>query len=269
VNLLRSRLSIQLRRTATWVLLIALVVIMAMVFASVGVVAQRGGTGVSGDAGLILVTFPGAYDQVLSFVLGLGGLFVVIFGASVAGSEWAWGTLKLAVTRGQRRASYMVVTFLAVAILTVFGFLLVYFTGVAAAFIGAMIGGVPTDGISDTAALSALPNKLVRGLVALSAEGAIGFAIATLARSQLAGIGVGIALYFGGTFLALFLPGIVKWLPFNAATAVVGGASGFGGGAGFTIQQLEPNVALVVVVFWLLAAIGLTAVYVERAEIAS
>src|SRR5947209_2006014 len=143
----------------------------------------------------------------------------------------------------------MVVTFLAVAILTVFGFLLVYLTGVVAAFIGATIGGVPTDGISDTATLSALPNKLVRGFVALSAEGAIGFAIATLARSQLAGIGVGIALYFGGTFLALFLPGIVKWLPFNAATAVVGGTGGFGGGGGFQIQQLEPNVALVVVVF--------------------
>jgi ABC-2 type transport system permease protein len=269
VSLLRSRLTMLVRRTATWVLLIALLVIMVMVFASVGVVAQRGGTGASGDLGLTLVTFPGAYDQVLSFVLGLGGLFAVIFGASVAGSEWAYGTLKLAVTRGQRRASYMLVSFVAVAILTAFGFLLVYAAGVVAAYVGATIGGVPTHGISDSAALSALPNKLIRGFVALSAEGAIGFAIATVARSQLAGIGVGIALYFGGTFLALFLPGVVKWLPFNAATAVVGGTGGFGGSAGFVTQQLEPNVALIVVVLWLLLAMVLTTVYVERAEIAS
>lgn len=60
------------RRTATWVLLIALLVILAMVFASVGVIAERGGTGPSGGLSQTLVTFRGAYHQVLTFMQGLG-----------------------------------------------------------------------------------------------------------------------------------------------------------------------------------------------------
>ena len=50
---------------------------------------------------LLLVTFPGAYTLILSFILGLGGLFALIYGAAVAGSEWTWGTLKSAVARGE------------------------------------------------------------------------------------------------------------------------------------------------------------------------
>ena len=55
--------------------------------------------------------FPGAYDLILSFILGLGGLFAVIYGAAIAGSEWSWGTLKNAVARGESRSRYMLRTF--------------------------------------------------------------------------------------------------------------------------------------------------------------
>jgi ABC-type transport system involved in multi-copper enzyme maturation permease subunit len=256
-----------LRRTETWVLLGGLVVLIALVFASVGVIAERGGTSPTANLSQTFITFPGAYDQVLAFVLGLGGLFAVIYGASVAGSEWTYGTLKVAVTRGQRRATYMIVGFVALAVLIGIAFVIVFVAGVGAAYIGALIGNVPTAGISDSAALSALPNKLVRGWVAVGAEGAVGFAIATFARSQLAGIGVGIALYFGGNFLTLILPNVVKWLPFNAATAVVGTGAGPGASLGFAVPQLDPDVALVVVAAWLLGSLLFTSFYVERTDI--
>jgi ABC-type transport system involved in multi-copper enzyme maturation permease subunit len=256
-----------LRRTETWVLLLALVVLVAVVFASVGVIAERGGTSPTASLSQAFITFPGAYDQVLSFVLGLGGLFAVIYGASVAGSEWTYGTLKVAVTRGQRRATYMVVGFAALAVLTGIGFLIVFLSGVAAAYVGALVGNIPTAGISDSAAISALPGQLLKGWVAIGAEAAVGFAIATFARSQLAGIGVGIALYFGGNFLTLILPNVVKWLPFNAATAVVGTSAGPAASLGFAIPQLDPNVALVVVAAWLLGALLFTTLYVERTDI--
>jgi ABC-2 type transport system permease protein len=55
-----------------------------------------------------LVTFPGAYDLGCStFIIGLGGLFAMIYGAAIAGSEWSWGTLKSAVARGESRVRYM------------------------------------------------------------------------------------------------------------------------------------------------------------------
>jgi ABC-type transport system involved in multi-copper enzyme maturation permease subunit len=257
-----------LRRTETWVLLVALVAIISLVFASIGLISERGATGPTANLSKLFITFPAAYSQVLSFVLGLGGLFAVIFGASIAGSEWTWGTLKVAVTRGQRRATYMVVSFIALAVLTGIGFLIVFVAGVAAAYLGATIGNVPTAGISDAAAIAALPSQLIRGWVAIGAEAAVGFAIATFARSQLAGIGVGIALYFGGNFLTLVLPNIVKWLPFNAATAVVGtAAAGPAASFGIGIPQLAPDVALVVVAAWLLGSLLFTAVYVERTDI--
>ena len=90
----------------------------------------------------------------------------------------------------------------------------------------------------------------------------LGFAIATLARSQLAGVGVGIAVYFGEQFATIFLPDVVKYLPFHAATAVVATAGGdgeFGGGA--QLARLDPNSALLVVAAWLLIALVVTALF--------
>jgi len=64
------------------------------------------------------------------------------------------------------------------------------------------------------------------------------------------------------------VPGIVQWLPFNAANAVVASSSADQFAAmGMSMQQLEPNVALGVVVLWLAGSLVVTALYVERAEI--
>ena len=152
--------------------------------------------------------------------------------------------------------------------LIVFGVLIVFVVGVVAAYVGATMAGVPTDGITDGEAFRNLPNLLGRAWLAITAEAAVGYAIATLARSQLAGIGAGIALYFGGTFLQLLLPSIVKWLPFNAANAVVASSNTEQMAMmGMRMDQLEPNIALVVVALWLVGSLIVTAVYVERAEI--
>ncbi|HEY8819135.1 MAG TPA: hypothetical protein VIM25_09995 [Candidatus Limnocylindrales bacterium] len=151
------------------------------------------------------------------------------------------------------------------------GLVLAFVIGVVAAFIGANLGGVSTAGLGDPATLGRLPEQFVRGWLAIIEEGALGFAIATVARSQLAGIGAGIALYFGETFAGIFLPDIVKYLPFNVATASVStGATsggGFGGGGGATIVALDANTALVLVVVWLIGALVVAAVFTERAEI--
>jgi hypothetical protein len=106
-------------------------------------------------------------------------------------------------------------------------------------------------------------------------EGAIGFTIATLARSQLAGIGAGIAFYFGEGFASLFLPDVVKYLPFNLANAAVGAGGGFGGGGGggggggpaASTTPLTADFALLLVGTWLLGSLVVAALFTERAEI--
>jgi len=254
------------RRPATWLTFGILTGLLVMII--VAVAATGGdGDGPGGPGGpdpLTLVTFPLAYQLILGFIVGLGGLFAVTYGAAVAGGEWSWGTLKMAVARGESRSRYMLLTFGAVAAYLVAGLLFSFLIGVAAAFIGANVAGVPTDGISDTDALGRLPEQFGRGWFAMAEQGAIGFAVATLARSQLAGIGVGIAFYFGEAFAGIFLPDIVRYLPFNVASSAVGlGGGGFGAGP----DPLAQETAMLLVGAWLIGSLVVAAVFTERAEI--
>ena len=256
-----------LRRPASVITLGLLVGLLALIFVAVGATARQAPAEQGAEAALLLVTFPGAYTLLISFILGLGGLFAVIYGAAIAGSEWTWGTLKSAVARGESRTRYQLSLFAAVAVMIGIGLLISFVIGVGVAVLAATIADVPTSGVSDPEAVGALPELLGRGWLAIAEEGAIGFAIATLARSQLAGIGAGIAVYFGEQFATLFLPDIVKFMPFNAAGAVVAVEDGAFGGGGGVITQLQPNEALLVVLAWLVGSLVVASLFTERAEI--
>ena len=119
------------------------------------------------------------------------------------------------------------------------------------------------------AILDGLPPRYNRTLVE---QAALGFAIATVARSQLAGIGAGIAFYFGETFATIFLPDIIKYMPFAVARASVdteggGGFGGGGGGGGGLSDALAPDTALLLVAAWLVGALLVSLVFTDRAEI--
>ena len=257
-------------RLATWLTLGLLILLMAVIYLAVGATAKETATRPNGAAALLLITFPGAYALILSFVLGLGGLFVMAYAAAIAGSEWTWGTLKTAVARGESRSRYMLTTYLGIALLAGIGMLVAFAAGVVLTFFAAKLAGIPTDGISDTSIFGNLPEQFLRGWFGLVEVGAVGFTIATLARSQLAGVGAGIGIYFAGSFAGLFLPDVVKYLPFAAADSLIsvdsaGGAASAGGGQ--SLARLDPNTALIVVGLWLLASLAVTALFTERAEI--
>jgi ABC-type transport system involved in multi-copper enzyme maturation permease subunit len=257
------------RRLATYVTFGLLVGLLVLILVAVGATADQatgGGPGAAGRAALL--TFPGAYQSVLSFIVGLGGLLAVVYGAAISGSEWTWGTLKNAIARGESRSRYVVLTFASVAVIVLVGLAVTFLIGIGAAVVGSNLAGISTAGLGDRATLQGLPERLARGGLAIVEEGALGFAVATLFRSQLAGIGAGIALYFGEQFARLFLPDIVKWLPFDAATAVLGSNAGVRVGNGaIELAALEPNVALVVAVAWLIGAVAVSALVTERADI--
>ena len=254
------------RRPATFVTFGLLIGLLALIYLAVGASVRSTPDAETRAQTLLLLTFPGAYSLVLSFILGLGGLFAMIFGAAIAGSEWTWGTLKTAVARGESRSRYQLLSFASIAFIVGIGLLVAFVIGVIVALVAAVIAGVPTDGVSDGETLGTLPELLGRGWLALAEACALGFAIATLARSQLAGIGVGIAVYFGEQFAGLFLPDLVKFLPFAAANGVVATSASSNGSAQL-VERLEPNVALLVVSLWLIGALVVTALFTERAEI--
>jgi ABC-type transport system involved in multi-copper enzyme maturation permease subunit len=256
-------------RPASFVTVGLLVGLLGLIIIASATVAQRSESTQAAQRALALVRFPGAYDLILSFMFGLGGLFAVIYGAAIAGSEWSWGTLKSAVARGESRTRYMLLAFAAITVMVAIGLLITFILGIAAALLGATIAGVSTAGLSDADTLARLPALAARGWFAVVEQAALGFAIATLARSQLAGIGAGIAFYFGEGFASIFLPDIVKYMPFAAARASLDtGAPGGGfGGGGEVTAALAPDTALALVAVWLIGALLVTVAFTERAEI--
>jgi hypothetical protein len=269
MRLFLSGLRKLVRRPASTVTVGLLLGLLVLIILATATVSQRSG-GLEGRRALLIVTFPGAYEIILSFMFGLGGLFAVIYGAAIAGSEWGWGTLKNAVARGESRARYMLLTFAAIAVMVAVGLSVTFVLGVGAAWVGANIAGVSTSGITDADTLGRLPREFARGWFAVTEEAALGFAIATLARSQLAGIGAGIAFYFGETFATIFLPDVVRYLPFAVARAsvAIAGTSGDGGGGGPSgFVPLEADTALLLVGAWLAGSLIVAVGFTERAEI--
>jgi ABC-type transport system involved in multi-copper enzyme maturation permease subunit len=265
-----------LRRPASFVsvgLLVGLLGLILIASATVGEGGGGGGNGGGGNGGpgaaRLLLTFPGAYDLILSFLLGFGGLIAVIYGAAIAGSEWSWGTLKNAVARGESRARYMLATFGSIVLMIAVGLALSFALGVGLALLAANIAGVSTAGVSDADTLARLPAMAARGWFSVIEQAGLGFAIATLARSQLAGIGAGIAFYFGEGFASIFLPDIIQYMPFAVARAAVdteGTGGGFDGGGGLT-EALPADTALLLVGVWLVGSLLVTVLFTERAEI--
>ena len=262
------------RRPATYVTFGLLVGLIVLIVLAVGATADSIGKGANtatrSAAMKELVTFPGAYDRMLQFILGFGGLLAMIYGAAIAGSEWGWGTLKSSVARGESRVRYMLVSFASVGFVVGIGLVLAFAIAIVAAVAGANLAHVSTNGLSDSATIGQLPLQLVKGWVSMLEQTALGFTIATLARSQLAGIGVGIAFYFGEAFATILLPDVVKYMPFavaNAAASTGSGGGAFGGGGGGVIATLPADQALAFVFVWLIGALIVTAIFSSRVEI--
>ncbi|HEY3334121.1 MAG TPA: hypothetical protein VGK16_02700 [Candidatus Limnocylindrales bacterium] len=269
MRLLRANLRKLIRRPASWVTLALLVALLALIYFALIAAARTSSDPQAALGARMFVTFPGAYELVLTLILGIGGLLAVTYGAAIGGSEWGWGTLKSAVARGESRSRYALLNFAAVAVFVFIGLVLAFLLGVVGAALGALVLGAGLGGVADTTGLLRLPELFGRAGLALAMNAAFGYAVATVARSQLAGIGVGVGLFFAEGIAGLFLPDVFQWFPFSASSAVTspGGGASLGGGGAAIVTQLDPNTAIVVVIVWLVVALGVTALFSERAEI--
>jgi ABC-type transport system involved in multi-copper enzyme maturation permease subunit len=265
VRLLRATLRKLRRRPATIVTFILLNLFTVLIFVAAAA-ASRSPQPTPGFDADALFTFPSAYRIALAFLF-TNGLLAAAYGAAIAGSEWSWGTLKAAVARGESRTGYVLGTFAGIVIvLTIFalGGLLI---GMGSAILGALIAGASLDGAGDLSWLADLPDVFGRGLLAFAMAGALGFAVATIAKSQIAGIGAVVGVNIGESVARLIVPSVFQWFPFSAANAMLGGELGGSFGGGGFLQGLDPTTAIVVTAGWLVAALAVAAVWTERAEI--
>lgn len=266
--LLRISLLKLVRRPASWVVLLVLVGLIVLVnLALAASVGQVEGLGEELQVRLLLA-FPTAYTSIVGYILGFGGLLAVVYAAAVIGADWAWGTIRAIVARGESRVRYTLVTFLAIAIMLGIGVVLAFGIGAVSAIVSAEIAGIGSEGATDPDTLATLPELLARTWLGVTEQAAIGFAIAMLFRSQLAGIGAGLAVFFVEQFLILVpvVQDVLPYFPINVAGAVVATSEEFGAGlTGYT--PLDSDTAVVWAAGYLVIALAIATLSAWRAQI--
>jgi ABC-type transport system involved in multi-copper enzyme maturation permease subunit len=275
------------KRWASYVVLAILLGLMVLVFLLVG--AAGGGDDEGFDPSAAFFRFPGAYGVLNQFIFGLGSLLAVSYAAAIAGADWNWGVFRVVVARGESRTRYILVKALAVAIALLIGMLIAFLVGIALVFMAAAIAGRSAgDPIGGQSGQDLLESTAL-GFPVIVERAAIGFAVATVLRSQVAGIVSGIVLLIGESILSAILfvtmfasrfaegPGEpigtqwFQYLPFSIGDSVLAAAPSTGGGGGpETLLGTVPLVpAMIATLVYLVVAIVIAVIVAERREIVS
>ena len=272
------------RRWASYVVLGVLLVLMTLVYVLIGLTSPRGG----GLAANLVIRFPSAYAVINQFIFGLGSLLAVSYAAAIGGADWNWGVLRVIVARGEGRSRYIAVKFLGLAIACTVGVLIAYAAGIALTFLGAALAGSSAGDPLAGEGAATLVRSLVFGTFVLLQRAAIGFAVAVLLRSQVAGVVVGIVLYIGESILSTVLVAIsfggsafrslethdsqwFQFLPFSIGDSVLSAATSSSASGDLSRMLLEPvalGAAAFAVAVYLVGALILAMAATERAEIA-
>lgn len=274
------------RRWASYVVLGMLMALMALVYLLIGAISDRtsaGGAGVN-----MILRFPNAYAVINQFVFGLGSLLAVAYAAAIGGADWTWGVLRVVVARGEGRSRYVVAKALGIGIMLVIGVLIAYATGIVFTLVAAGIASVDAGSPLGASTTETLWKSLVLGTFVLLQRATIGYAVAVLTRSQVAGVVVGIILFLGesilGTILTVMSIGRsfggagmaqqdTQWyqfLPFSIGDSVLSAAaSSLPGDLSEALLRPVPlEQAVVVTGIYLVVALAVACVATERAEIA-
>ena len=262
-------------RTATWVAAIVAALLIGVELVLVGVSLNLPASATGGPDPTLtrwLVTFPGAYDAILSLVFALGGLIALIWVAAVAGTEWSWGTMRNAVVRGESRTRYTLGLFGSIAAILFLGMLTTFAAGIVGALLGCRIAGLNPGDILPAGAIPHVLASIVRCWIALTCLASVGFALTMAARSQMAGVGTVIGVYLASVLAPLALPDFLRrifdYLPFSiAGDAMALYGPPVKGEASQISAIVEPTMALLVTIAWLVASLSVAVWATERVEI--
>jgi ABC-type transport system involved in multi-copper enzyme maturation permease subunit len=285
MRLVRAELLKIRRRQATYVTFIVALALMGVTFLIAGFGFKFDG----------LIEFPDVYGLTGQFAYGLGGLLAVVYSAAFMGADWNWGVLRNVVARGESRAGYLLAKAAALAIVLGIALVILYLFGIVMAYVTGWIHGVPVASPLRGRGLLDLIDNLALGYPVLIQRAALGFAVAVVVRSQIAGAVVGILLFLGEsivkfTLLGASLPGRMgdvfgegglqpigpewyQYLPVSVGDYVIGAAPGGGGGLtsfleSFLIRPVPIEQAMLSVLIYLALALGLSIVALNRQEIA-
>lgn len=287
IGLVRAELLKIRRRQATYVLLIVELVLAGLIFLAGGSYWTIQG----------IISFPDAYTIFFQqSIYQLGGLIAIVFAAAYVGSDWNWGVLRNVVARGEGRERYLMAKFIALAITLAIATLIMFAACFVFIIMQSVVYGIPIASPFRGSGATDLLVWIVVGFPVLLQRAAIGFAVAAIFRSQLAGAVVGIVLFlveavvttiltvltFGssltdglgsGTGLQPVGPEWFQFLPISIGGNVFGalpGASGIGSGdvSSLLLNPVPFAIAMAGVLIYLVAAIAIALIALRRQEIA-
>jgi hypothetical protein len=261
MRLLRSSLLKLVRRPATGRTVLLLVAFLVLIYVSLGLSSSAASGSASTSIGSMLA-FPDAHASLAGMLLIFCGMAGAAYAGVVAGSEWSWNTFRVALTRGESRVRYVVGLFLAIALLVLAAWVVLYALGVGLVLVAAALGGSHAGDPFSAATLGRLWVLIASGGWAVLMEVAIGFGVAFAARSPVAGIAAVVGLSFAERFAEMFVPAdLLRLGPITAAENLVTTASKAGLDGG-----LAPPLAVTTI--YLVLAIGLAAIAARRSEVA-
>jgi|FLYL01.1.fsa_nt_gi ABC-type transport system involved in multi-copper enzyme maturation permease subunit len=156
----------------------------------------NGEDGLSDDEVRIFV-FPYSISVLLFTGQFWGNLVVAILAASVVATEYNWGTVRLAVVRGQDRISYLVTKLLAISLVCAAGLLAAFAVGVLFSVWATAAAGLEvTLDVPGGPTVPEIFLMIVRAALCIIPYGMLAFALATVGRSTTLGI--------AGTFVFVF-----------------------------------------------------------------
>lgn len=194
IHLFRSELFRLRKRPQTWLLLLVAFLLTAMLYAGFAIGARVTDPQDADDFRDVL-TFSNLDDFGLSIGLGFfGSVMVIIVAAGMMGNEYSWNTLRPLTARARSRFGLMTAKILTgvlySAVFMVLLAVLVAGLSVVAAAIAGVEAGVSADGTMDAARFT---GKII---ISNLPYVAFAFMLATLARSNAAGIAGALGLSF-------------------------------------------------------------------------
>ena len=286
-RLIRAELLKIRRRSATYIIAAVAIVLMVLVLLLVGVFLR--------DADQI-IEFPSAYSFINQFAFGLGGLLAVVYAAAYVGADWNWGVVRNVVARGEGRANYLLAKAVSLALVLAIFVVVMYVIGMAVLYLDGLVYNIGVASPLRARGLQDLFDNMVLGYPVLLERAMLGFSVAVILRSQLAGAVVGVVLFLGESIVRIGLTGLTlstsvtngglgqnglpligpewyQFLPISVGDYVIGAAPGngvtLGGGLEqFLLRPVPLEQAFVAVVIYLVAALLLAIVALNRQEIA-
>lgn len=280
VGLVRAEILKLRKRWATYIVPLVGIVLMALIYLLVGTAAR--GPGVD-----LVTRFPAAYGFINQFVFGLGSLLALAYSAAIGGADWSWGIMRVVIARGEGRGRYVIGKAIGLAIVLFVGSMVVLAFGIGFTVLSGVVSGSTAGNPFGSSSLETLLRSIAYGTLVLWERCAIGFAVAFLLRSQLAGVVVGIVLYIGEGLLSTILTVLsitgarnggldtitttqwYQYLPFNIGSQLLGQAASVPGQdiSSIALKPVPLEQALAGVVIYLVLAIAIAVVVTKRAEI--